>query len=435
MSNARQISVEIISQILNRKIFFSEAKSNLKMEDMADMSFVNMLVLTTLRHLTFIKKTLRKFIKKSSNNKNLRFVDCAIYVATTEILFLETPDYAVINSYVEIIKKEQDKYAANFANGVLRNIAREKQTLMGENTTVFFPPEFVKILAGYTQEQIRQIEEYSAQEAPLDLSFKSLEQAKIWSSKLDGTLLPNGSIRLENNGKISALPGYQEGVWWVQDFAASLPVLALGKVEGLHVLDLCAAPGGKTAQLISRSAITTALDISNSRLQTLNENLQRLNLTAKQIICADAITYLKDYKGALFDIILLDAPCSASGTLRRHPELVHIKNTKDIKQAAHLQRQLLDIAGKALKEGGVLLYTVCSIAKAEGEEQIQTFLEQNANYRLLPIKINDIDFCDTKSLSVLISPQGYIRTLPYYSGHQGGMDSFFVAKLQKVKNS
>lgn len=433
MSNARQISVEIIQQILNDKVFFSEAKSELKAEENADISFINMLVLTTLRRLIFIKKALRQFVKKSP--KNLRFVDCAIYVAAAEMLFLETPDYAVINSYVELIKKKQDKYVANFANGVLRNLARKKQTLMSENTNTFFPTDFVKVLEGYTHEQIRQIEEYSIQEAPLDLSCKSLEQAKLWSSKLEGTLLPNGSIRLENNGKISALPGYREGAWWVQDFAASLPVLSLGKVEGLQVLDLCAAPGGKTAQLISRGAITTALDISKSRLQTLSENLQRLNLTAQDIICCDALTYLKDYAGPLFDIILLDAPCSASGTLRRHPELMHIKNTKDIKEAAKLQRQLLDMAGNALKKDGILLYTVCSIAKAEGEKQIQTFLEQNSDYRLLPIKINDIDFSGTKSLSLLISKEGYIRTLPYYSGPQGGMDSFFVAKLQKVKNS
>lgn len=433
MSNARQISIEIIQQILNCKVFFSEAKVALKAEENAEISFINMLVLTTLRRLSFIKKILRQFVKKSP--KNLRFVDCAIYVAAAEMLFLETPDYAVINSYVELIKKKQDKYVANFANGVLRNLARKKQTLMGENTTIFFPPEFVKVLEGYTHEQIRQIEEYSIQEAPLDLSCKSLEQAKLWSSKLEGTLLPNGSIRLENNGKISSLLGYQEGAWWVQDFAASLPVLALGKVDGLRVLDLCAAPGGKTAQLISYGANTTALDISKSRLQTLKENLQRLDLTAQEIICADALTYLKDYAGPLFDIILLDAPCSASGTLRRHPELMHIKNTKDIKEAAKLQRQLLDMAGNALKKDGILLYTVCSIAKAEGEKQIQTFLEQNSDYRLLPIKINDIDFSGTKSLSLLISKEGYIRTLPYYSGPQGGMDSFFVAKLQKVKNS
>lgn len=434
MSNARQISVEIIFQILNNKVFFSEAKSALKVEENAEISFINMLVLTTLRRLTFIKKVLYQFIKKRAT-PNLRFVDCALYVAAAEMLFLETPDYAVINSYVELVKKQQDKYTANFTNGVLRNLARIKDKVIWSVTSEFFPPEFIKVLQGYTREQIRQIEEYSAQEAPLDLSFKSLEQAKIWSSKLDGTLLPNGSIRLENNGKISALPGYQEGAWWVQDFAASLPVLSLGKVEGLQVLDLCAAPGGKTAQLISRGAITTALDISKSRLQTLSENLQRLNLTAQDIICCDALEYLKGYKEPLFDVILLDAPCSASGTLRRHPELVHIKSANDIKQAAKLQRQLLEMAGKALKEGGILLYTVCSIAKAEGEEQIQTFLEQNTDYRLLPIKINDIDFSGSKSLSVLISPQGYIRTLPYYSGHQGGMDSFFVAKLQKVKNS
>ena len=165
MSNARQISVEIIFQILNNKVFFSEAKAALKVEENAEISFINMLVLTTLRRLTFIKKVLYQFIKKRAT-PNLRFVDCALYVAAAEMLFLETPDYAVINSYVELIKKKQDKYVANFANGVLRNLARKKQTLMSENTNTFFPTDFVKVLEGYTREQIRQIEEYSAQEAP-----------------------------------------------------------------------------------------------------------------------------------------------------------------------------------------------------------------------------------------------------------------------------
>ncbi|MGN0914447.1 MAG: RsmB/NOP family class I SAM-dependent RNA methyltransferase, partial [Alphaproteobacteria bacterium] len=227
----------------------------------------------------------------------------------------------------------------------------------------------------------------------------------------------------KNNAKIPELPGYNDGEWWVQDAAASLAVKALGKISDQRVLDLCAAPGGKTAQLIAAGAKTTALDISDKRLITLDENLNRLNFQTERTICADALEYLKNFDEEPYDIILLDAPCSATGTLRRHPETVHIKSSADIKKMAALQKQLLNLARKALKNNGILLYCTCSISKIEGENQIAEFLKDNHNFKLLPIK--NIGFKEAET------PEGYIRTLPFHLAEQGGMDAFFIAKLQK----
>lgn len=435
MSETRQIAVEILNRIFNDQIFFNEAKIRSDADKRTDLPFVNMLVLTTLRRLVFIRKVLNRFIKKPHRG-TLRFADCALYAAVAEMLFLDTPDYAVINSYIGLIKQRHDKYIANFANAVLRNIARSKAEILNEDASAFFPPEFIKILKkGYTPKQIKLIEEFSAREAPLDLTFKNPEETAAWNPKLNGTILPNGSIRLDNNGKIAALPGYDKGMWWIQDFAASLPVLAMGNVKGLRVLDLCAAPGGKTAQLISRGAQTTALDISAARLNTLSENLKRLSLQTEATVCADALDYLQNFSGKPFDALLLDAPCSASGTVRRHPELVHLKTLNDIKKAAELQKRLLSQAGRALKDGGILLYTVCSISPDEGEEQIKSFLAAHPEFRLLPIAERDIDLNGSGSLDILIDNNGFLRTLPYYCGNQGGMDAFFAAKLQKVKNA
>ena len=435
MNSSRQIAVEVLVRIFNEQLFFSEAKVRSKAEERTDLPFVNMLVLTTLRHLVFIRRVLNRFIKKPHCGA-LRFADCALWAAATEMLFLDTPDYAVINTYIGLIKKCHDKYIANFANAVLRSISRCKTEILNEDTSPFFPPEFIKILKkGYTSEQIKQIEEISAREAPLDMTFKNLAEAEIWNRELNGTILPNGSIRLNNGGKISALPGYDKGVWWIQDFAASLPVLAMGNIGGLRILDLCAAPGGKTAQLISRGAQTTALDISADRLNTLSANLKRLNLQTEATICANALDYLQNFTGKPFDALLLDAPCSASGTIRRHPELVHIKTSNDIKKTAELQKRLLEHAGQALKDDGILLYTVCSISPAEGEEQIKSFLATHQEFRLLPISERDIRINGAQSLDFLINHDGCLRTLPYYCRNQGGMDAFFAAKLQKVKKA
>lgn len=426
MNEPRHIAVEMLQEILTKKVFFSEVKLSRTDLSSQDSAFINMLVLTTLRHLVFIKKTLKKFVKKKLP-ANVAFGEYALYAATAEILYLNTPDYAVINSYVEIIKKATDKYVAGFANAVLRNLCKQKDELKNEDNGEFFPPEFFRILnQDYGKKTIQKIQNASAAEPDLDLSAKN--NPEIWAEKLGATLLPGGTIRLKNSGKITDLEGYEQGEWWVQDFAAALAAKTLGDIKGKRVLDLCAAPGGKTAQLLSRGAEVTALDISEPRLKTLRENLQRLNFSA-DIVCADALDYLKNFAQAPYDAILLDAPCSATGTIRRHPELVHIKNLKDVGKLAALQKEFLELAGKALRPGGILVYCTCSITKAEGENRIKEFLEAHPEFRLKPIEATEI--AQDKSLSEIISEEGFIRTLPQHLAAFGGSDAFFVARLQK----
>lgn len=427
MNEPRHIAVEMLQEILEKKVFFSEVKLNYPDLPPQDSAFINMLVLTTLRHLVFIKKTLKKFVKKKLP-ANVVIGEYALFAGAAEILYLNTPDYAVINSYVELVKKNTDKYVAGFTNAVLRNLCRQKDELKSQDTGEFFPPEFFRILnQDYGKKTIQKIQSAAAVEADLDLSVKN--NPEHWAEKLGGTVLPGGTIRLKNSGKITALAGYDEGCWWVQDFAAALAAKTLGNIKGQKVLDLCAAPGGKTAQLVSAGADVTAVDISEPRLKILQENLSRLNLQA-EIICADALQYLSNFKQPSFDAILLDAPCSATGTIRRHPELVHIKNSKDVEKLVSLQKDFLNLAGKALKKGGILVYCTCSIAKAEGENRITEFLTEHPEFILKPIKANEIS--SEQILQEIITPEGCIRTLPQHLSAFGGSDSFFVARLEKA---
>ena len=339
---------------------------------------------------------------------------------------MDTPDYAAINSYVELIKKNFDKYLAGFANAVLRKVVSSKENPSPEKEE-FFPPEFRKILnLDYNKKTVRKIEQTFISEPKLDISCK--EDSSIWAQKLNATLLPLGSLRLDNRGAINKLLGFKEGAWWVQDFAASLAAKTLGKeLKGQQILDLCAAPGGKTAQLLSARANVTALDISENRLSRLKENISRLKLAQPEILCADAVTYLNTLNTPIFDAVLLDAPCSATGTLRRHPELVHIKNLSDIEKQVSIQKQILSVVSKALKRGGTLVYCVCSLSKAEGEYQIISFLEQHPEFTIDPLT----NFVPAE-ISEILTPEGFIRTLPYHLHRHGGADGFFIARLKKV---
>lgn len=429
MTDPRLIAAETLQSILSNQTFLSELKNAEELKAHKDFAFINMLLLTTLRRLVFLRRSLKNFIKKPLPEKS-SFVEYALLAAAAELLFMESPDYAVLNSYVNLIKQKTDKYLANFANAVLRNLCRQKDEILTKSSSEVFPPEFQKILQqDYDKATISAIEEFALFEPLLDITVK--QNAAEWAEELGGQLMPNGTIRLENNGKISALPGFRDGSWWVQDFAAALAVQSLGNIRGKKILDLCAAPGGKTAQLINAGAEVTALDISEPRLKILTENIHRLKLPLPKIICADALNYLQKPMLEAYDIILLDAPCSATGTLRRHPELIHLKTRKDITQAALVQQQLLSASAKTLAPGGTLLYAVCSLAPQEGEKQISNFLTANPNFRTDPITEQSLNRFPNHSLSEIITTAGWIRTLPFHLKHLGGMDGFFIARLKK----
>ncbi|HEY4193627.1 MAG TPA: RsmB/NOP family class I SAM-dependent RNA methyltransferase, partial [Mesorhizobium sp.] len=263
-------------------------------------------------------------------------------------------------------------------------------------------------------------------EAPVDFSVKA--DPEIWAQKLGGIVTPAGTVRVaELDGAVAEQPGFAEGAWWVQDAAASLPARLLGDISGLRVADLCAAPGGKTAQLILAGARVTALDASKNRLARLTQNLQRLGLAA-EIAQADLLEYQPE---ALFDAVLLDAPCSSTGTVRRHPDVPWTKTPADIEKLADLQRRLLTRAVMLVRPGGRIVFSNCSLDPLEGEELYRQFLADTpgvANDPVLPGEILGVD--------PFLTAQGTLRTTPadMELGLPGisGLDGFFAARMRKA---
>ena len=417
MSNSRLNYANWLRDILTSDLSFSALKNEIQNNDKA---FVNMLFLTTFRQLTFIKtEVMPKFIKKKIPQKQ-NILEYILYLGITELLFMDTPSYAIINSYVDVAKEKTDKYGANFVNAILRNVLRNKDDLLKNRKTKYFSNSFIKILKNdYTKKEIEEMEAFVDMEVPLDISIKK-DYKHTYN---DATKLDDLTLRLCLNTIIINIDGFEEGMIWAQDFASSLAVKCLDDInlEGKKVLDLCAAPGGKTAQLLDRGAKVVAIDISNDRLNRLKENINRLKLNENlNTICANALDIeLKEE----FDVVLVDAPCSATGTFRRHPEIIHTKQINDIKKQANLQKKILENAKKMVKKGGILVYATCSLGKDEGENQVLDFVKSNEEYSIRPIKIKNYEF--------LSDENGFLRVLPQRLEKYAGCDGFFVACMQR----
>lgn len=420
--NIRTLSTQIYQTILSGKL---DSRFD-TISDPQERAFAKKLIFTALRKQTFIKKVIGRYSSKQLPQK-LTIEQIALILGATEILYLNTPEYAVVSTYVDIAKQLGNKYAGGFVNAVLRKICQDKDSIRQASNVPFFSKNFRRLLQNdYTTKQIAAIEKYATLEPPLDITVKS--NPEQWAQTLEAKLMPNNSVRLYSAGAVYTLEGYTDGAWWVQDFASSLAVKALGNIQEKNVLDLCAAPGGKTAQLINAGAHVTAVDISENRLQKLQENLNRLNFKAENIICSDAVTYLQN-SNQTFDVIMLDAPCSATGTLRRHPEIVHTKTIDDVTQSVIVQKQILDVAASHIKKGGTLLYSVCSLAKAEGEKQIADFISAHNDFKIVPIPSSSL--FGNYTVPEIITSEGFVRCLPSILGSEGGMDGFFIAKLQR----
>ncbi len=241
---------------------------------------------------------------------------------------------------------------------------------------------------------------------------------------LNGRIFPSGTVRVSTRGLISDLPGFQEGKWWVQDLAARLVASLAGDVSGKSVIDLCAAPGGKTAFFSAGGGILTAVDRSAVRVLRLKENLRRLRINAT-VIHEDAVSWRPQ---KLADIVMLDAPCSATGTARRHPDVLWVKSKLDIKKLATLQRKMLKAAAKMVAQNGLLIFSTCSLQPEEGRDHIAPFLAEHPNFKLVPITLADVF-----GASEVISKPGVLRSLPCHFSNQGGMDGFFAARFQRQK--
>jgi 16S rRNA (cytosine967-C5)-methyltransferase len=274
----------------------------------------------------------------------------------------------------------------------------------------------------YGEADAHRIAQASLTEASLDLSVKG--DASIWAERLGADVLPTGTLRLAAGGRIEDLAGYADGAWWVQDAAASLPARLFGPVAGLAVADLCAAPGGKTAELAAAGADVTAVEHSSTRLARLRANLARLQLTAN-LVEADAASWAP---GRTFDAVLLDAPCTATGTIRRHPDILRLKRPEDVGALAGLQAWLLDNAVRLLKPGGTLVYCTCSLEAEEGPDQIVRLLDGNPKLARVPIEAGVCGIAPE-----WLTPEGELRTLPFHLPNErpelSGLDGFYAARL------
>ncbi len=420
---ARIQALAVLHSVLSGKQFFDGSVETDVDLDQRDRGFVHALVATALRHGGEIDFVLKQFLTKPLPHSagKLRMM---LKLGAAQLLFLGTPAHAAINQTVEMAKGDKNaRHFAGLANAVLRRVAEEGPALLASvadqhlNTPVWLWRELVKAYGAETAEAITKAH---LSEAAIDVSVKA--DPEKWAIELDGECLPSRSIRLsQKSPAIPKRPGFTEGAWWVQDAASALPITLLGDIAGKSALDLCAAPGGKTAQLAANGAEVTAVDLSEPRLSRLSENLDRLKLSAK-IIVDDVLNLPEDQ---WYDIVVLDAPCSATGTLRRHPDLPYLKTIEHIGDLVELQWTLLHKAAGLVKSGGVLLYCTCSLLPAEGEKQIAAFLKKSPEFTSLPFDANLIG-----NMTHVITETGWLRTHPAMMiGKTTGLDGFFAARL------
>lgn len=404
-----------------------------------DRNLTKAILTCTLKYKPYIEKLLSSYLKKKlpQGAKTLRHI---LHTTIAQIIYMNIPSYAAINSAVSIAKYDsRTKRFAQLINAILREIDRDLTKGAIQNRIQMHPLDTVPtwfrdlIVKDYSEEKATNIIKAHLNENAIDLTVKT-DPIK-WAKKLNALPIWGNSIRLPKSykGSISDLEGYQEGQWWVQDCAANIPITILGNITGLTAIDLCAAPGGKTAQLAANGAITTCCEINNNRLQRLKQNMERLNLSVE--------TMLGDFsklEHSTYDIVLLDAPCSSTGTIRKNSDILWSKTEKDIFDLADVQYNMLVKAIEYAKPNGTILFSNCSINKAEGEEVIQKLLNNISNVELLPFCKKETTFLANPQLASFITNEGYLRTTPdsFYIGdnvnYADTMDGFFVARLKKL---
>lgn len=417
---ARRSAHYLLMQITTEGKLLSEliaggALARLPAEDRAR---AQRLALDVLRAMGQLDHLLAPFLKKAPPP----FVAHALRLGTAELLAGEAA-HGVVNTYVEIVaRNRRTQSMKGLINAVLRKIAALPPGSLESAPPPKLPAWLRQpLISAWGRKAVTGMETAHAAGAPLDLTAKA--DPAIWAERLGGTLLPTGSIRVAAAGQVSALPGYDSGDWWVQDAAAALPVRLLGDIRGQRVLDLCAAPGGKTMQLAAAGAEVTAVDVSPRRIARLADNLARTGLTA-ELITTDAFAFAPEAPG--FDAVLLDAPCSATGTLRRHPDLPFAKDGAEFAMLIDQQARLIDHALGLLGPGGRLVFCTCSLLPDEGEVQITDALARHPG-----LTVDKAARARAGVDPAWHTPEGGLRLRPDLWPGLGGMDGFYMAVLTK----
>ncbi len=430
---ARRIAADILDGVLHKHRTLDEqldgpaAHPGLKALADRDRALMRRLVATILRRLGMLGHVLSRLLDRGVPTDAPR-AQSALLIGAAQILWMDVPDHAAVDLSVRLV--QADRRAAKYAglvNAVLRRCAREGQALLDEvkDQALDVPPWLLaRWSAHYGEATAKDIVAAIGHEPPLDLTVKS--DGEQWASRLHGEVLPTGTVRTPLHGSVTMLPGFNEGQWWVQDAAAALPVRLFGDLTGRTVVDLCAAPGGKTAQLVQAGAQVTALDRSPARVARLRGNLARLSFEAESL-AADACEWATDKS---FDGVLIDAPCTSTGTVRRHPDVAWLKQESDIAALAVQQARLIRRGLALLKPGGTLIYCTCSLEPEEGEQVVASLLADESGVRRQPV-----DPAELAGLTELVTPEGDVRTLPSHLPHTdpalGGLDGFYAARLVK----
>jgi 16S rRNA (cytosine967-C5)-methyltransferase len=435
---ARRIAADILDGVLHKHRTLDDqldgagAHPGLKSLADRDRALMRRLVATILRRLGTLGHVLSRLLDRGIPTDAPR-AQSALLIGAAQILWMDVPDHAAVDLSVRLV--QSDRRAAKYAglvNAVLRRCAREGEGLIDEvkSQSLDLPPWLMaRWNAHYGEATAHQMASAIAHEPSLDLTVKS--DTEQWATRLHGETLQTGTVRTLLQGSVTMLPGFTEGHWWVQDAAAALPARLFGDIKGKSVADLCAAPGGKTAQLALSGARVTALDRSPARMARLRDNLGRLALSAEAIV-ADAPEWPGPSQGSGegFDAVLVDAPCTATGTIRRHPDVAWLRQEADIAALTALQQRLLQKAVTLLRPGGTLVYCTCSLEPEEGEQAIAQLLAGDSNLRRAPVASSEV-----AGLAEIITSGGDLRTLPCHLPHAdpklSGMDGFYAARLVK----
>lgn len=428
MLAARKAAVDILYGVLSQKQALDQALE--RDEGFADLpsrdkAFCRMIVSTTLRRLGQIDDIINK--AESKPGRTAPLLTLILRMGVAQILFMEVADHAAVDTSVRLAEAAGMERQKGFVNGILRNIVRSGQEwLSRQDASRLNTPEWLlKIwIEDYGMRGAAEIATANVIEAPLDISLRDEDDRTYFASTFQATELGAGTLRRASGGMVTSLEGFDEGRWWVQDASAAIPANLFGELKGRTVIDLCAAPGGKTLQMAAAGAHVVALDRSAGRMSRLRENIARIRLEDKvEVVVADAGEWQPQEAP---DFILLDAPCSATGTVRRNPDVLYHKTERDIERLVVVQENILENAFAMLASGGVLVYCTCSLQKTEGEYQIARFLERHDNASKIAISASEIG-----GMEECVNEDGDLRILPYHRAAQGGMDGFFVSRITK----
>ncbi len=429
---ARRVAYAALNDIFYRKrsldeVFDARAQTG---QDFAvleprDRAFVRLLVSVVLKRANEFDAHLATLLHEPLEALAPAQMLTIFRLGMAQLCILKTPAHAVVDTCVELAAAEGIAHHKSLVNAVMRRLVREGYTPLDDRDAgrAMLPDwlwqEWVR---DYGVETSLDMAASLLDDAPVDFTLRdnAAENVEVWAQALQAQILPTGSLRKSSGGFIPSLAGFDEGAWWVQNAAAAIPAKLLDLKGGMTVVDLCAAPGGKTAQLATAGAQVIALDRSAPRMKRLDENMARLKLDVKTVV-ADGAVWQPD---ALVDAVLLDAPCSATGTLRHQPDALWLKQPADQVKLAALQSRLLDNAWTMLRAGGVLVYCTCSLQKAEGEHQVDAFLARTPNAERVALS--------AAGLEMAVTAQGDLRILPHYWRESGGLDGFYIACLRKV---